>query len=162
MRASVREFGQVEDALVDVNNMLVGGHCLKQALKLEGRKTISCKVTTLEGARRSAYRVGTNQLARLSHFDPERLRLTANEIAGEMGVSFDPSFIGFDQKEWELILTGLDWHGHSIDPNSIPDYDPDQEKFLIKIPDIVAADKETILTKVGRALKGTNYEARVY
>ena len=162
MRASVREFGQIEDALIDKNNRLVGGHCLKRALKLECFKTISCKITTLEGARRSAYRVGTNQLARLSHFNPEKLQITAREISEEMGVSFNPFFVGFTKDDWELILTGKDWHGTPLDLDSIPDYDPDSETFLIKIENIKPSDKDTILQRVGRALRGTEYEARAY
>jgi hypothetical protein len=162
LRASVREFGQIEDVLIDKNQCLVAGHGIKRAMKLEGYKTISCKVTTLEGAKRSAYRVGANQLARLSHFDPTKLRLTASEISQEMGVSFDPNFIGFDSAEWDLILSGQDWHGKSIDPSTISEYDPDAETFLIKIENISAADKEPVLSKVSRALKGTSYEARVY
>jgi hypothetical protein len=162
LRASVREFQQVEDVLITADRRLVAGHGIKRAMKLEGFKTISCKVTTLTGARRSAYRVGTNQLARLSHFDPEKLRLSARSISEEMGVAFDPNFIGFDPREWELILTGRDWHGTSIDPAAIPEYDPDSETFLIKIEGVLATDKETVLTRVGRALKGTQYEARVY
>jgi hypothetical protein len=162
LRASIREFGQIEDVLISRNNMLVAGHGIKQAMKLEGKKTISCKYTDLDGAKRSAYRVGANQLARLSHFDPTKLRLTAQEISAEMGEEFDPNFIGFGQSEWELILSGQDWHGKSIDPATIGDYDPDKETFLIKIENVTAADKEAVLTRLTRALKGTTYEARAY
>jgi hypothetical protein len=80
-----------------------------------------------------------------------------------MGIeAFDPNFIGFDQKEWELILSGKEWHGHAIDPSKIPDYDPDSETFLIKIENVTAADKESVLSRITRVLKGTQYEARAY
>lgn len=162
LRASVREFGQVEDVLIDRNHKLVAGNGLHRAMKLEGCQTISCKYTDLTGARRSAYRVGTNQLARLSSFNPDKLQLTASAISKEMGVSFDPSFIGFDRAEWEMILSGNDWHGKTIDPDRIPPYDEQSETVLIKIADVQARHKKKILGLVNVALEGTEYVARAY
>lgn len=162
LRASIRLFGQVEDVLIDRNHMLVAGHGIKRAMKLEGCKTISCKYTDLSGARRSAYRAGANQLARLSTFDPGKLQLTLQEISTEMGTEFDPSAIGFEEAEWRMILAGQNWHGKTIDPDAIPDYSPAQETVLIKIEDVRPSHKKRILGLVNSALEGTEYEARAY
>lgn len=163
LRASIRSFGQPEDVLIDRRNMLISGHGIKRAMLLEGKTEISCKYSNLKGARRDAYRIAANQLARLSYFDPELFETNARAIASEMGKEFDPAFLGLLDAEWQQIASGQQqWQGRTLDPDSIGDYDPNQETFLIKIESVKAADKVTVLARVGRALKGTEYEARAY
>lgn len=162
LRASIRLYGQVEDVLIDRKKMCIAGHGIKQAMKDEGHTHISCKYSDLKGAKRSAYRIATNQLARLSHFDHALYEANAREIAEEMGKAFDPSWLALETSEWEHLLHGDKWHGKTLDESTIGDYDPDQETFLIKIEKVTAADKDDVLARITRALKGTSYEARAY
>lgn len=162
LRASVRLYGQIEDILIDRKKMCIAGHGIKQAMKDEGHTHISCKYSDLKGAKRSAYRVATNQLARLSHFDTALYEANVREISAEMGKDFDPSWLGLETSEWEHLLHGDSWHGKTIDADTIGDYDAGKETFLIKIEGVGASDKEDVLLRITRALKGTSYEARAY
>jgi hypothetical protein len=162
LRASIRLYGQEEDILIDRNNVCIAGHGIKRAMQLEGCKTISCKYSDLKGAKRAAYRIAANQLARLSHFDPRLLEKNARQISKQMGKEFEPSWLGLEPAEWQAILDGHNWKGRSVDPTAIGDYDPEQETFLIKIENVLAADKDSVLQRLSRALKGTSYEARAY
>lgn len=104
LRASIRLYGQQEPILIDRNNMCIAGHGIKQAMKLEGKTDIECKYSNLKGAHRAGYRIAANQLARLSHFDPELLRDNVLAISQQMKVKFDPAFLGFEPGELKQIL----------------------------------------------------------
>ena len=163
LRASIRMYGQEEDILIDRKHVCIAGHGIKQAMLLEGCKTISCKYSDLKGAKRAGYRIAANQLERLSHFDPLLLERNVRAISKEMGNNFDPELLAMTQAEYDSLFHPQEWKSRlAINPDSIGDYDPADEVHTIKINGVKASDKEGVMTRVVRALRGTGYEAQLY
>lgn len=162
LRASIRLDGQQEPILIDRNNRVIGGHGIKAAMKAEGHHFIECKYSDLKGAARSAYRIRTNQLARLSHFAPDILELNVKAIAKQLGKKFKPEMLALDQHELDHILHRKGWQSRRIDPESIGKYLESDETFILKIEGIRPDDKDPVLEKVSRAVKSFGYEAKVF
>jgi hypothetical protein len=162
LRASIRLFGQQEDVLIDRKHVIVAHHGVKLAMKLEGHTHVRCKYSDLKGADRAAYRICANATARQSYFDQEKLLINVGGIREEKGDEFHPEMLGMGAGQFDALMSGSDWGGKTADGESIGDYDPASETFLIKIPNVAARDKDEVLARLARALEGTGYEASAY
>lgn len=103
LRASIRIYGQQESILIDKNKKIIGGHGIREAMKAEGYTHIRCEYSNLEGAKREGYRIVTNQLARLSHFDPKKLAINIGDIIKSAGAKFNPQWLAMSQAELDKI-----------------------------------------------------------
>lgn len=57
----------------------------------------------------------------------------------------------------------IDWQGApEVKEDDIPDFSNEEAEFVIRIQHVKASDKQQVLTKVNRALEGTEYDARAY
>lgn len=149
LRASIRLYGQVEAILVDRDPMPDGrhkclnGHGIKGAMLAEGYSHIRCELSDLEGARRAGYRIITNQLARMSHFDPERLAVNVADIIKAAGKSFDPMWLGMSQREIDKVR-GRDVAGEGPAPD-IDHGEELQKKYAVKPGDLWKLGRHRLL-----------------
>lgn len=57
----------------------------------------------------------------------------------------------------------IEWQGaDAMKMSEIGDYEDEDIKFIVRISEIAAADKDEIFGRIQKALEGTDYEARVY
>ncbi|MEO6390816.1 MAG: hypothetical protein ABIP75_03130 [Pyrinomonadaceae bacterium] len=160
LRGSLRKFGQQKAVLIDTKGILICGHGVREAMLAEDMVDIRCEVSGLTAVDQAGYRVADNQLNKLSFFDEEILRANLAPLVREAG--FDSEVLGFESAEWEQLLAGT-WNSKpAIDPDTIGDYDPNAETFVIKIVGVKAVDRDRVLQLVTKALKGTEYEAESY
>jgi hypothetical protein len=161
LRASIRLYGQQEPIIIDRKRVVIAHHGVKLAMRLEGHTHVECRYSELAGADRAGYRIAANATGRQSYFNEELLRANVLGIREEKGDDFHPEMLGFGQEQFAQILNG-DWQGATADLDRIGDYDPARETYLIKIPDVAAADKEEVLSRINQALEGTEYAAQAY
>jgi DNA modification methylase len=134
LRASVRLYGQQESILIDAKKKIIGGHGIREAMKAEGYTHIRCEYSDLKGAKRDAYRIVTNQLARLSHFDPERLAINVADIMERGGDRFDPLWLGMSAHDVAKIRGTED--GPDAPPAQMDNADALQRKWKCRTGDL--------------------------
>ncbi|HEY9282332.1 MAG TPA: hypothetical protein VIP46_02660 [Pyrinomonadaceae bacterium] len=162
LRASIRLYGQQEPVIIDRNRVIIAHHGVKLAMKLEGRTHVECRYSDLKGADRAGYRIAANATGRLSFFDDVKLRSNVAGIREEKGDEFHPELLGMGGEQFGALMSGANWGGPTKDQNSIGDYDPNAETYLIKIPNVTAEHKDDVLARIRAALEGTGYEAAAY
>jgi hypothetical protein len=157
MRALTR-FGQQRAIIVDQQNTVVAGEGVLTAARRLGWETIRCKYTRLEGHERAGYRQVDNMSQRLARLDEY---VMAANLAGlvEAGAVGDVLSLGFDDEDFARALDPDAWRGRTLDANSIGDYDPGAETFVIKVAGVKREEADGLLARVATALEGTSYEA---
>ena len=107
LRASLREFGFVNPAIVDKDLNIIVGHGRILAAKEEGIKEIPCVfVEHLTEAQKRAYIIADNRLAMNAGWDAEMLSV---EITDLKGTDFDISLLGFDDAELNKLLGSIEY-----------------------------------------------------
>lgn len=106
LRASIREFGFLNPALIDKDLNIIAGHGRILAAKEEGFTEIPCVfVEHLTEAQKRAYIIADNRLALIAGWDVEMLSV---ELSDLQGVEFDLSLLGFDDAELNKLLGGME------------------------------------------------------
>lgn len=106
LRASLREFGFVNPAIVDKDLNVIAGHGRIMAAKEEGITEVPCVFAEhLTEAQKRAYIIADNRLALNAGWDAEMLSV---EIADLQGSDFDVSLLGFDDAELNKLLGGVE------------------------------------------------------
>lgn len=106
LRASIREFGFLNPALIDKDLNIIAGHGRILAAKEEGFTEIPCVfVEHLTESQKRAYIIADNRLALNAGWDSEMLSV---ELSDLQGVEFDLSLLGFDDAELNKLLGGME------------------------------------------------------
>lgn len=106
LRASIREFGFLNPALIDKDLNIIAGHGRILAAKEEGFTEIPCVfVEHLTEAQKRAYIIADNRLALNAGWDVEMLSV---ELSDLQGAEFDISLLGFDDAELNKLLGGME------------------------------------------------------
>ncbi|MTI95441.1 MAG: site-specific DNA-methyltransferase [Firmicutes bacterium] len=106
LRASLREFGFVNPAIVDKDLNVIAGHGRIMAAKEEGITEVPCVFAEhLTEAQKRAYIIADNRLALNAGWDAEMLSV---EIADLQGSDFDINLLGFDDAELNKLLGSVE------------------------------------------------------
>lgn len=112
--ASIKEFGFLNPIIVDGDNGIIAGHGRVMAAKKLGMTELPVvEADHLTDAQRKAYVIADNRLALNAGWDTEIL---STEIQDLHDLSFDLELLGFDTKELDELL-----HGINFDPGTEDD-----------------------------------------
>lgn len=100
--ASIVEWGWTVPVIVDEDNMIIAGHGRVLAATKLGIEAVPCvRATGWSDAKKRAYVLADNQLARNSEWDPTRL---TEELLYLQGEDFNLDLIGFDADELAALM----------------------------------------------------------
>ncbi len=153
--ASLEEYGQQRDIVIDEDNRCLAGHGVLKAAKKLGWKKIGYERSRLKGHEASAYRPSDNLLAALRQLDLEVYRANLRAVADGFGGEFDPLLVGLRPAEFAHVVG---------DASARPDAERegDADAVTLKVAGVSAADRLRVLALVEGALEGTQYAARMY
>lgn len=104
--ASLREWGWTFPILIDENDEILAGHGRVRAARMAGSDFAQCPVVVARGwseAKKAAYVIADNQIARNSEWDPKLLR---SEFAALKAGAFDVELLGFSEDELNKLVIG--------------------------------------------------------
>jgi DNA modification methylase len=104
--ASIREFGFTNPVLIDADGGLIAGHGRVMGARQIGMAEVPCiRLAHLTEAQRRAYVIADNRLALNAGWDEAMLALEMRDLMDE---GYDVGLTGFDMKEIDELLAGLD------------------------------------------------------
>ena len=99
---SIEKYGWTNPVLIDDDNQIIAGHGRVEAAKQLGLdKVPTIRLSHLSAADRRAYVIADNRLAEKASWDKEIL---FNELQGLIDVGVDPSLIGFEAHEIDVLV----------------------------------------------------------
>jgi DNA modification methylase len=105
---SIRRYGFRNPILCDADGRIVAGHGRAEAARLLGQESVPViHVRDLTPEQLRAYAIAENKLSELGGWDLEILALEFQELA-ELDLDFDPTSIGFETAELDLLLAEQD------------------------------------------------------
>ena len=117
--ASIREFGFTNPVLIDADGGIIAGHGRVMGARQLGLAEVPCiRLGHLTDAQRRAYVIADNRLALNAGWDDAMLALEMRDLMDE---GYDVGLTGFDLKEIDALLAGLDATPEGqTDPDAAP------------------------------------------
>jgi len=107
---AIRQFGFIAPVLVDAESCLIAGHGrLEAALKLGLTEIPAIRIGHLSEREIQALVIADNQLATLSRWDDEILKLELSDITFDDEIKFAPTITGFESAEIDARVFGGDF-----------------------------------------------------
>ena len=104
--ASIKEFGFTNPVLIDKDGGIIAGHGRVMAARQMGIPRVPCiRLAHLTESQRRAYVIADNRLALNAGWDEEML---AREMRDLIDGGYDVGLTGFESKEIDALLAGLD------------------------------------------------------
>lgn len=107
LKASIKEFGFLKPILVDSNHVIIAGYASWKAAKATGLETVpTVCISHLTPEQIRLYRIADNQIATLSSFNDEMLRIELGELSA-LSLDLDPlnlELTGFSTAEIDNVL----------------------------------------------------------
>lgn len=121
LKASLEEFGLVQNVVALPDGTLLGGHGVVEAAKAAGLPTVDVQVVDLDETRANKLMVLLNEVSRLAVDDQAELAALLSELdaAGELPGT------GYEVGEVEALLKGLT-------PPEFPEYDENLDTSDVK------------------------------
>jgi ParB-like chromosome segregation protein Spo0J len=141
LKASINSFGIVKPILVDENKVIVAGYSVwtaAKALDIKAVPTLCISHLTPEQIR--LYRIADNQIATLSSFDEEMLRLELGELS-ELSLhtvaELDLELTGFATAEIDNILLNAKGKPEaSVEPEETEAVPPSDQPIVTRLGDL--------------------------
>lgn len=117
--ASIKEFGFTNPGLIDADGGIIAGHGRVMGARQLGLAEVPCiRLGHLTDAQRRAYVIADNRLALNAGWDDAMLALEMRDLMDE---GYDVGLTGFDLKEIDALLAGLDATPEGqTDPDAAP------------------------------------------
>ena len=117
--ASIKEFGFTNPVLIDADGGIIAGHGRVMGARQLGMDKVPCiRLGHLTEAQKRAYVIADNRLALNAGWDEEMLALEMRDLMDE---GYDVGLTGFDLKEIDALLAGLDATPEGqTDPDAAP------------------------------------------
>ena len=117
--ASIKEFGFTNPVLIDADGGIIAGHGRVMGARQLGLAEVPCiRLGHLTDAQRRAYVIADNRLALNAGWDDAMLALEMRDLMDE---GYDVGLTGFDLKEIDALLAGLDATPEGqTDPDAAP------------------------------------------
>ncbi len=168
--ASITEFGWAEVIVARrANNMIIAGHTRLKAAQKLGMTRVPVRFLDVDDRQARKLALAANKLGELSVWDNDALSKVLADLTteyGDLDMTFDAQALGFSTLEIDALLRSPGaWASEGgTDPDSIGDYDPSKETFVLKVEKIKAADRDATLDAVNAALAalGTGYTAKAF
>lgn len=162
LKASIKAFGIVKPILVDENVVIVAGYSVwkaAKALNIKAVPTLCISHLTPEQIR--LYRIADNQIATLSSFDEEMLRVELGELA-ELSLHTVPELnlelTGFATAEIDNILLSTKSQPEAASQPDEPDLDsPEIKQAVSRLGDLWIAGDHRIVC--GNSMEEVSYAA---
>jgi ParB-like chromosome segregation protein Spo0J len=122
LRQSIREFGVVRNVVARTDGVLIAGHGVVEAARLEGLKDISVHIFRGTEAQARKLMVADNELSRLAEDDSSQLAELLRAIEADTGLEGT----GFDNDSLGDLLLSLE---SAAIPGESPEYDPEDMEF---------------------------------
>lgn len=104
--ASIKEWGWTMPILIDESGGIIAGHGRVMAARSLGHKDVPVVIASgWSDAKKRAYVIADNKLALNAGWDDEFLRLELSDLRES---EFDMALIGFDAKDFEKIMEGIE------------------------------------------------------
>jgi len=122
--ASIKEFGFTNPVLIDADGGIIAGHGRVMGARQLGLAEVPCiRLGHLTDAQRRAYVIADNRLALNAGWDDAMLALEMRDLMDE---GYDVGLTGFDLKEIDALLAGLDATPEGqTDPDAVPELQAD-------------------------------------
>ncbi len=106
LKSSIQEFGILKPILVDQHNVIIAGYAVWKAAKAIGLKAVpTICISHLTPEQIRLYRIADNQIATLSSFDEEMLRIELGELSGlSLELDLNLELTGFSTAEIDNVL----------------------------------------------------------
>lgn len=154
--AGIKEYGMLVPLVISKANEIDAGNTRYKACRLLGLQKVPCvRAEHLTPAQRKAFNVADNKLAEISTWNQDMLRDILGELQRTYETKFDPSLVGFQQAEYELLFQG--WQSNAERMNDVKSDDSvapgkiviecnaeDEELIISKINELVVPDFEGI------------------
>jgi len=106
--ASIRLFGFMNPALIDIDDGIIAGHGRVAAAQTLGLTEVPViELAHLSDAERRVYIIADNRLAELAGWDRDILAIEFQALS-ELDLDFDLEITGFETAELDLLLDGPD------------------------------------------------------
>ena len=139
--ASIKEFGFTNPVLIDAEGGIIAGHGRVMGARQLGMDKVPCiRLGHLTEAQKRAYVIADNRLALNAGWDEEMLALEMRDLMDE---GYDVGLTGFDLKEIDALLAGLD-----ATPEGATDADetpPVQAEAITKQGDVWMLGKHRVM-----------------
>ena len=122
--ASIKEFGFTNPVLIDADGGIIAGHGRVMGARQLGLAEVPCiRLGHLTDAQRRAYVIADNRLALNAGWDDAMLALEMRDLMYE---GYDVGLTGFDLKEIDALLAGLDATPEGqTDADAVPEVQPE-------------------------------------
>ena len=122
--ASIKEFGFTNPVLIDAEGGIIAGHGRVMGARQLGLAEVPCiRLGHLTDAQRRAYVIADNRLALNAGWDDAMLALEMRDLMDE---GYDVGLTGFDLKEIDALLAGLDATPEGqTDADAVPEVQPE-------------------------------------
>lgn len=153
---AIGEFGFTAPLLIDDEGEVIAGHGRLEAAKRLGLAQIPVvRLSHLTPAQRRALVIADNQLAALSSWDDDILKLELQDLVLEPGLNFSATITGFEAARIDALVFGSDFaetdpddEAPELAPNALP---------ITELGDLWRADGLTLVC--GDALAAPTYAA---
>ncbi len=114
---AIKEFGFVAAILIDKNGEVICGHGrLEAAKRLRLTEIPIIRMSNLSPAQVRALVIADNQLAALSTWDEDILKLELQDLVFDDELDFSPTITGFESAQIDGLVFGSDFGDRSPDP----------------------------------------------
>ena len=152
---AIRKFGFTAPVLVDAETCLIAGHGrLEAALKLGLCEVPAIRIAHLSPREIQALVIADNQLAALSKWDDEILKLELGDLIFDDEIDFSPSITGFEGAKIDALVFGGEFA--AAEDEDLP-AGASGRSPITQLGDIWQNDQLTLIC--GDALKEETYQA---
>lgn len=104
---AIKHYGMLVPILINDKNAVIAGNTRLKACKLLGVKKVPCvRASHLTKLQQEAFNIADNKLAEIATWNQDMLKDILANIQKQTESNFDPSLIGFQQSEMDLIFQG--------------------------------------------------------
>src|SRR5260370_36539726 len=120
---SIREFGFSNPVLIDADLGVIAGHGRIEAAKLLGIAEVpTIRLDHMTEVQKRAYVIADNRLAENAGWDRELLALELQYLS-DLDLDFDATITGFETRESDVLIQGIDLDGTSDQAAQVPEID---------------------------------------
>lgn len=152
----IQEHGFVGIVIATPDGIIRRGNTRYKALRALGREKVWVEWRNFASKQAARdFALADNKAAEWADWDHAKLAKMFKERATIDMVRLQKA-TGFAKQE-------IEWQGApELDVDAIDDFEDEEAKFVIRIQDVRASEKDEILASIKNALEGTEYEARAY
>ncbi len=109
---SIKQYGMLVPILINKKNEIIAGNTRLKSCVKAGLKKIPCvRGDHLTQEQQIMYNIADNKLSEIATWDHDMLKEIMAEVSTKFEGQFNPTAIGFQQAEYDLMFKG--WHSNA-------------------------------------------------